>query len=335
MEIFADNAKYLFLHTSNNYPKIKAVWIAKDKKLAALLRSRGYVSYYQHGVRGIWYALRAGTTLIDAYLQPENFRWTGRTRLVQLLHGRGMKKGGYGQKQLRTQDYIFSPSPFVSEMLQPSFIEKTPIIVAGYSRSDVFFKDIPGSDVGVDETEKSLLKDVRYKKHFLYAPTFRRGQKNLDIEIALNLPHLSEWLKKHSYLLSINLHPKYSDQARALSYDNIHFVDDSDIYPLLPLFDVLITDYSSIFTDFLLLDKPIIFYPYDLEEYKEREGLSFDNYDDYTPGPKVYMYEKLISAFEEILTKDSYATERRRVCNLYQAYKDGETSERILESLVS
>ena len=53
MEIFADNSKYLFLHTAHNHPEIKAVWLAKDRRFAVLLRSRGYISYYQHSVLGI------------------------------------------------------------------------------------------------------------------------------------------------------------------------------------------------------------------------------------------------------------------------------------------
>jgi len=334
IEIFADNTKYLFLHVANTHKDIHAVWLAKDQKLAALLRSRGYNSYYQHSLLGIWYALRAGTTVIDAFLQPENFCFTGRTSLVQLLHGKGMKKGGYTQKPLRTQDYIFSTSPYVSKMLPPIFVQQSPIIEIGYPRSDVLFRTIAGSDIGVDASTQSALSDPQYTKRFLYAPTFRRGQKTLDIEKTLDLPRLSGWLVEHSYLLAISLHPKYRDQSRDLSYPNIHFVEDSDIYPLFPLIDVLITDFSNTFTDFLLLDKPIIFYPYDIETYKEKEGLTYDNYDDYTPGPKAYTPQKLLKTLEDVLSRDTYDTERQRVCNLYHTYQDGESSERITHTLL-
>lgn len=333
MEIFADNSKYLFLHTAHNHPEIKAVWLAKDRRFAVLLRSRGYISYYQHSVLGIWYALRAGTTIIDAYLQPENFRFAGKTRLVQLLHGKGMKKGGYTQTPLCRQDYIFSPSPFVSEMLPATFVQHSPIIISGYPRTDMFFKNIADSDIGVHEPTKMLLENSPYKKRFLYAPTFRRGEKVLDIETILNLSLLSSWLSTREYLLVLSLHPKYRDQARNVSYPNVHFVEDSDVSPILHFFDVLITDYSSIFTDFLLLDKPIIFYPYDLEEYKKKEGLSFDNYDEFTPGPKVYTQETLRGAIEKVCIKDKYSVDRKRVRTLYHAYQDGRSCERVMKSL--
>ena len=333
IEVFADNTKYLYLHVANTVPNIRAVWLAKDKEFASLLRSRGYRSYYQYSLLGIWSALRAGTTVIDAFLQPENFRWTGRTRLVQLLHGKGMKAGGYGQKPLHAQQYIFTTSPFVNTMLPEIFVEKTPMLVAGYSRADVFFKEMPGSEIGVDKKTKAILDDPKYTKRFLYAPTFRRGDKTLDLSHFIDMTAMSEWLVKNNYLLLMSLHPKYRDQARDISYPNIHFVEDSDVYPLLPSIDILINDYSSIFTDYLLLDRPIIFYPYDLKEYMVSPGLTFDSYDTYTPGPKAYNFEELIQTLEKTIAHDDHVADRKRVRDLYHTYQDGNSSERIMKIL--
>jgi|CXWL01.1.fsa_nt_gi CDP-glycerol glycerophosphotransferase (TagB/SpsB family) len=333
MEVFADNTKYLYLHIANTQKQLKPVWLAKDKELALLLRNHAYVAYYQYSLAGIWYALRAGTTVIDAYFQPQNFQWSGGTRLVQLLHGKGMKKGGYAQRPLHKQSFIFSTSPFVSSMLPSIFVQKTPIIVAGYSRADVFFKEIPGSEIGVHESTRQILESTKYRKKFLYAPTFRRGSKLLSLTDMVDLPSMSTWLVAHNYLLVLSLHPKYRDQTRSLSYPNIHFLEDSDVYPLLPMFDVLINDYSSIFTDFLLLDRPIIFYPYDLKEYTEKEGLSFDNYDTYTPGPKAYTSAELLTILQQTVQRDKHATERARVRDAYHTYQDGFSSERILKTL--
>lgn len=332
VEIFADNTKYLFLHIANNRKDITPVWIAKDRTIAKTLRLHGYRSYYEKSLLGIWYALRAGTTAIDAYLQPVNYQWSGNTRLVQLLHGKGMKKGGYTQKPMQQQDIIFSPSQFVNDMLSTVFVQKSPMIISGYPRNDIFFRKIHGSSIGINETERFVLEDTRYDKRLLYAPTFRRGQKTLDLEKILDLERLSTWLREHSFLLVIRLHSKYHAQTRSLSYPNILFSEDSDVYPILHHFDVLINDYSSLFTDFLLLDRPIVFYPYDLEDYKEKEGLSFD-YASYTPGPKAYSYEELIHTLKEVLDEDNHKTERKHIRDLYHKYQDGHSSERILEAL--
>ncbi|MFA7302334.1 MAG: CDP-glycerol glycerophosphotransferase family protein [Candidatus Paceibacterota bacterium] len=332
-EIFADNTKYLFLYMAHMHRDFHVVWLAKDRTLAATLRSRGYTAHYERSARGIWYALRAGTTVIDAYLQPENYRWSGGTRLVQLLHGKGMKKGGYAQAPLRPQDYIVVTSPFVSSLLPATFVEQSHIIIAGYPRDDVIFSDNPGSDIGVDYATRAALANPCYKKRYLYAPTFRRGKAGTEVTAAFDLLHMSRWLEEHAGLLVLQLHPKYRDQARTLSYPNIHFAEDSDIYPLLPSFDVLITDYSSIFTDYLLLDRPIVFYAYDLDDYAKNEGLAYDSYDAHTPGPKAYTYPELISALDQLFVSDAFQHDRARIRDLYHTYSDGRASERILAAL--
>ncbi len=333
-EIFADNTKYLFLHTSNNHPKIQAVWLARDRTLAKELTKHGYRSYYHQSLRGIWYALRAGVTHIDAYLQPKNFRWSGRTVLVQLLHGKGMKKGGYSTALPRPQDYIFCPSPFARDMLAPKFVGKATIKIAGYSRDAIFFESIPGSEIHVDTETQKHLTSRNYKKRILYAPTFRRGSDTAPLHHILDSEHLELWLAEHNYVLMLNLHPKYLDQARSVESEHIHLITDSDIYPLLPSFDVLITDYSSIFTDFLLLDKPIIFYPYDLEEYTKKEGLTRP-YDEITPGEKIRTAAEIIPALERSINNDAWRSERERVRTLYHTHIDGKASERIISTLLS
>lgn len=333
-ETFADNTKYLFLHTSHNRPEIKAIWLARDRVLAETLRKQGYRSYYHQSIQGIWYALRAGITCIDAHLQPQDFRWSGRTILVQLLHGKGMKRGGYSKALPRPQDYIFCPSPFARDMLAPEFVGKATTKITGYSRNAIFFEGVPGSQIHVDNETQKRLALPTYKKRILYAPTFRRGSETATLHHILDSQRLAPWLAEHNYVLMLNLHPKYLDQARSIESDNIHFIEDSDIYPLLPSFDMLITDYSSIFTDFLLLDKPIIFYPYDLEEYTEKEGLTRP-YDEITPGEKIRTASELIAAIERNIDSAASRNERERVRALYHTYVDGKASERIISTLLS
>lgn len=335
MEVFADNTKYLFLYIHQHVPNIRAVWLAKDEKLATLLRSRGYEAYNEHSLRGIWYALRAHITVIDAFLQRENFRWSGRSKIVQLLHGRGMKKKAYGEPQIRQQDHIFSTSIFTQESLSPIFTKGAELHVTGFSRNDLFFHSIQDSEIGIDHEAKKHLDACRTngKKAILYAPTFRRGQKTADLEKTFDLETLPTWLAAHDFELFISLHPKQRDQVRSLHLDHVHFIEDSDIYPLLSSFSAYILDYSSLFSDILLLDRPMIFYPYDLERYETTEGLSF-SYGLYTPGPKALSQTELLHAIEREITQDTYAAERERVRNTYHAYTDGNASERIVKILL-
>lgn len=330
METFADNTKYLFLHVSEHEPGIRAVWLAKDRKLAALLRSRGYASYCQYGLRGIWEALRAGTTVIDAYLQGENYRLSGGSRLVQLTHGRGMKKGGYGHAQLRPQDYIFCASPFVERLLGGAFKGGAQVFHTGYPRNDALFAAVQGGDISTDAAAQRALDRSAEAgmKRILYAPTFRRGEKVFGIESKFDLDRVNAWLAGAGAHLYINLHPKYRNQARAGGFSHIFFIGDSDIYPLLSRFDALITDYSSIAYDFVLLDRPMVFFPYDLERYGAEEGLAFP-YDDYTPGPVARDLDSLMAAVSGALREDSYKAERARVRGIYHTHADGNSSRRV------
>ncbi|MBP7006033.1 CDP-glycerol glycerophosphotransferase family protein [Patescibacteria group bacterium] len=335
MEVFADNTKYFFLHIRQHVPQIQAVWLAKDEKLASLLRARGYEAYDEHSLKGIWYALRAHITVIDAFLQRENFRWSGRSKIVQLLHGRGMKKKAYGEPQIRQQNHIFSTSIFTQESLSPIFTKGAQLHVTGFSRNDLFFHPVKDSDIGIDHEAKKHLETSRAngKKTILYAPTFRRGQKTADLEKTFDLETLPTWLAARNIELFISLHPKQRDQVRSLRLDHVHFIEDSDIYPLLPNFSGFILDYSSLFSDILLLDRPMIFYPYDLERYEATEGLSFP-YGKYIPGPIIYTQKDLLEALERSLTHDTYASERERVRGIYHAYTDGQSSERIMATVL-
>jgi CDP-glycerol glycerophosphotransferase (TagB/SpsB family) len=334
MEVFADNTKYLFLHIAQHEKEIRPIWLSKDRRLAQSLRSHGYESYYEASLLGIWYALRAGTTVIDAYLQRENFKWSGRSRLVQLLHGRGMKKKGYGDPQLRRQDCICCTSPFTESLLAPIFKRDARIYHTGFPRNDVLFRPIDGADIGVDNQEMRRLQEVKKsgKKAILYAPTFRRGEKTFGLAARLPLEELNSWLSNRDLHLFISLHPKYRDQSRYQNFDRIDFIEDSDIYPLLSSFDLLVADYSSLTYDFILLDKPIVFFPYDLEHYRDAEGLALP-YDEYTPGPKAYDVAQLHSAIEESLANDRHAAERQRIRTLYHAHNDGYSASRVTAAI--
>lgn len=139
-EIFADNTKYLFLHVSQNEPDIKAIWLAKDNNLVSTLRKRGYHAYHQKSILGIYYALRAGVTCIDAFLQPYNFQFSGGSKITQLLHGKGMKKGGYNTKPIQKNDYIFTTSPFMTKLIPSIFKKGSKVFETGFPRNDILFK---------------------------------------------------------------------------------------------------------------------------------------------------------------------------------------------------
>ena len=95
---------------------------------------------------------------------------------------------------------------------------------------------------------------------------------------------------------------------------------EGDIYPLLKYTDILITDYSSIYFDFLLLNRPILFFDYDYDEYSSNmNGFVYD-YQETAPGPKVTSQQALVEELTiQITDQGTYENDRIRVCNKFYA----------------
>lgn len=336
-EVFADNAKYFYLHL-HKQPGIRSVWMAKSESLAEELRAAGLESYYTYTLRGVWSILRAGFIVLDAFIQPEIYALSGGAQLLQLLHGKGMKKKGYSEPQPRTQAAIFTPSPYTLEILPESFKMGARLYVTGYPRTAALLGEpIEHAEISVDSGMRAHLHELRAagKKIVLYAPTFRRGQKQFDLSPILNLQALEQWAKDHNTHVVLSLHNKYrAQQSSGVLGGTVSYLEEGDIYPILSLFDVLVTDYSSLFADYILLDRPLIFYCYDLETYAQREGIVGD-YMQITPGPKVTTFEALIQALESaICTGDpDWAAARAKARSLYHTHQDTKASERIFAIL--
>src|SRR5208283_2067110 len=88
-----------------------------------------------------------------------------------------------------------------------------------------------------------------------------------------------------------------------------------DIYEVLHLCDILITDYSSIFFDFLKFNKPIIFYPYDFLEYQKLDRCFYFDYKQFVPGPIVYSFDEMLKLISRILSNglDGYQGKRKKL----------------------
>ena len=174
----------------------------------------------------------------------------------------------------------------------------------------------------------------------LFAPTFRDLSIKIDFRKVFEYDKLNEFLESNNILFIIKGHSlpglKYLIE-NIDKYNNILIYDSKkDVYPLLRMTDLLITDYSSIYTDFLHTKKPVLFYPYDYEEYTDlHRKLQFD-YNEMTPGPKAKDFNELIFWIRHFLVegKDGFEIERERIFKLAFKYRDGKSSKRIFREVV-
>ncbi len=131
----------------------------------------------------------------------------------------------------------------------------------------------------------------------------------------------------------MKLHPLMANQIHGEDFSHIcYYNPQNDIYPALPLMDCLVTDYSSIYFDYLLLDRPILFFAYDLQHYRQDERNLLFEYQEMAPGTICNNQQELLNALLE-LTEDPWQTERKKVRNRVFDYVDDKAGARILEFL--
>lgn len=333
LSIFAENPKYLMLYLKDNHKtyqgkKLNYIWMAKNKREKELAESFGVKSYLRYSLLGIYHSLTAGVYFFSSYVSDIDVWTCGGAVKINLWHGVGIKyierkitKGAiakiFNEKKWYRQilylpiyikpDGLLSTSPMMNKHFSECFeVEDENIIEGLYPRCSIF-------QMGKDELkkyiEKYVPKDIKelinytqnYSKTYVYMPTWRDSDRNFIKLTGIDFEKLNNSLKVNNDLMILKLHPNSRMNVLASSYSNISVVNPKDdIYPLLPYTDCLITDYSSIYYDYILLkDKNVLFFIPDYSLYIEKDReLAFD-YDKCTAGTKVYDFDSLINIIEK------------------------------------
>jgi CDP-glycerol glycerophosphotransferase len=169
----------------------------------------------------------------------------------------------------------------------------------------------------------------------LYAPTWRRYSETKFFPFDdFDLQDFNEFLNEHKIVILLRGHvSERGDQENLFSTRIINSGFDvfENVYSILNSIDLLITDYSSIYLDFLLLDGPCMFIPYDLDLYRRKGGFLLEDYEDWTPGPKIHSYEDFKKSILEIRNgKDQFSEKRNHLRRIFHSCQTAETSEKIV-----
>lgn len=165
-----------------------------------------------------------------------------------------------------------------------------------------------------------------YERLILYAPTFRDGYSTELFPFNnFEKKELEVFLKKNKLLLFIRTHPLEKKYKEINSVNRVYYLNNdkvNDIMEIINIFDLLITDYSSIYIDYLLLEKPVIFLDYDRDKYLNNRGLNFD-YDKVTPGPKPKKFKEFLCEIYKLLNNHNYyKNERISAKNFFHEIKN-------------
>ncbi len=352
---FSGNAKYMFLHCVENVPQCKSVFVTLNAGTHKKLRSAGLPSELFPRQEAINALAEASVVMVDDFQFRENgvSIFTLGAKIVQMWHGVGFKKIGFIEvktsldltperrahltEMYSNYDAVLSTSPFYTEHLFKTSFGAKEIWETGYPRNDVLLRKCAKRDlIGCDMEAYNKLPALRKKyKTCLYAPTFRDDNKDPFIHGALELNALSAFLERENIFLFLKMHP-FSADYKTQGLANIDVIaNDSDVYPLLPFFDGMITDYSSLLTDYLHLDRPIVFFPYDKADYETRLREFQFEYDAMTPGPKCFTQEELLDGLRNAFAQpEAYAGERKRLRDLAFSHHDALASARAAEHVL-
>lgn len=279
---------------------------------------------------------------------------TSRKQLnIYLDHGSQLKsmKGKDGKKAPLSCDYLISQSSFfVRYHLDEYTIKKEQIICTGLPRDDQFYRKY-------DSLSKIVSNANDYHKVIIWAPTFRVHKNGYRIDChskspyglpiinsSLEILQLQQVLEKENILLLIKPHPAQDmTKLKVESKRNIEVLPneklsdlDIQINELLAQTDALITDYSSIYYDYLFTEKPIALAIDDLTEYQNEKGFVFENPLSILKGniikTTVDLCKFIVSVSEE---KDDTLEERKKIQKMINDYDDGNASERVYNFIMS
>lgn len=292
--------------------------------------------------------LRAKTILLTHGLSDMGIlRPSRRKNVIYLWHGQGPKADGYLSRRLKEDQLqelektMARATAFLTCSRLDSYIRAyghilhpRQILPVGFPRCDFLTSGKDTSSI-----LPTILQNLpAYKKVVLYAITWRNmGEARFFPFDDFDSKVLEQWCKDNEILLLIRPHANEHTVIEESKYvRNIPFNVLNDVTDILPDIAILITDYSSIQTDFLLLDRPIIYVPYDLDDFRLHEGFCLPDYDFWAPGEKVFSFLEFMKAIENGLTgNDKYREQRRRVNLFVNEYQTPGASNRVYKYLLN
>lgn len=258
---------------------------------------------------------------------------------IEEIHMPGTKTDNYKKNfinESRNWDYLVSPNAYSTEIFKRAFHYNGHVIESGYPRNDVLSNH---SDGAIGELKQKLGIPTD-KKIMLYAPTWRdnefysKGKYKFKFQFDLDnwkREFGAEWvlLTRMHYLVAENF--DFSTHEGSV-YDVSSYPDIRDLYVGA---DLLITDYSSVFFDFAILNRPIVFFMYDLATYRDQlRGFYIDIEGD-APGPIVQTEEELFDAIHELVRSNVDANPKFiSFKDKFSSLEDGHATRRVVQAFL-
>ena len=346
---YADSPRAIAEELQRRHPELRVVWAFTSLTVE---RPEGVESVLRLG-REYWELLGRARWIVGNDSLPTAYRKRPGQTYVQTWHGTPLKRLAFDVTDLKIAntnylnefkveveqwDYLVSPNAFSSEIMPRAFRYDGKVLDSGYPRNDVFYRTEEATERAAEARRRLDLPEG--KKVALYAPTWRddrydsRGQYQFDMR--LNLEQLrrqlgDEWVvlvRGHHILAGgVTVSPSLGDLVRNVT----SYPDIQDLYLVS---DVCITDYSSVMFDFANTGRPMLFYTWDLESYRdELRGFYFDLEAD-APGPLLRTTTEVGDALLDLeAVAQKYAPTYERFRERFCGWEDGHAAERVVREV--
>lgn len=345
---YADGPRYIYEELVRSRPEIKKVWAYSGKLPTpdpnTRVVKRLSPSYY-------YYYLARARFWVNNQSFPHYIRRRRDGVFVQTWHGTPLKRMGHDLPEVHGRDagylaratagaaqwtVLVSPNAFATEAIRSAYRYTGDAIEVGYPRNDLLHR--------IDRDELAARIRARLgiraeQRVVLYAPTFRDDQLRpgrYDFELPFDLERMHRELGDETVLL-LRLHALVKGRIGIPSPLRDHVRDVSrysEVQELLLIADVLVTDYSSLFFDYASLRRPMVFYAYDLDTYRDKLRGFYLDYEKVVPGPIVETEDELIHALANLSDVEIDPQDvRDEFLARYCPRDDGHAAERVVESV--
>ncbi|MFF5444230.1 CDP-glycerol glycerophosphotransferase family protein [Streptomyces sp. NPDC012888] len=344
---YSDNPRAVHEEMVRRGVDLEHLWVVKDDQVQVPPTARAVRMWSPE-----WYdALARAKYVVANNHLPDWFQKREGQIVVQTWHGTPLKRIGHDieavhfadkrymerlEKEVQNWDMLVSPNSFSTPILQRAFQFPNEMVECGYPRNDILRQANTGRRA---EEVRRRIGLPPGKRVILYAPTWRDdqyyapGKYKLDFRIDLAAAKAQ---LGHDHVLLVRRHPNVVDPVPGAGDRFVYDVSDyPDMADLSLITDVMITDYSSLMFDFVNTGRPILFFTYDLDHYRDTlRGFYFD-FEKSAPGPLLYTSEDLVHAIRNIdYVQHGYAARYRwfqqEFCDLDDGLASARLSDRIL-----
>lgn len=350
---FSDNPRAIYEYIKENHPEYKLFW-SVDKNHKKYFEDNNLNILIKFTPEWLFYMNRAKYWVTNSRF-PNWFKKSENTVYVQTWHGTPLKKLGLDMKEVHLPntnekkykenfvhesskwDYLISPNKYSTDIFKRAFAFNKKMIESGYPRNDFLVNCNNEENINKIKSDLNIPLD---KKVILYAPTWRDNEfyhaGKYKFNLKLDLDKMKEKYGE-DHVVILRLHYLVAENLDLSNYDNfvIDFSKHGDIRDLYIISDLLITDYSSVFFDYSILKKPIIFFVYDLVNYRDvLRGFYFD-FEKEAPGPLLTTSDEVISEIDKIINNNyvplkNYEEFSKRFIYL----EDGKATERAVKEFL-